>query len=143
MILVDANLPIYAYDSSSKYHPPARSWFEGILSDSEPVKFSWTTLLAFLRITTHSRIFPQPFSIEEASAIIDEWLDLPQVGILQPGRRHWSILRRILPEAQIRGPLVPDAHLAALAIEYGATLCSHDRDFSRFDGLSWQDPLAA
>ena len=141
MILVDANLLIYAYDSSSPSHGLARGWLEEALSGFDPVCLSWQTILAFLRIITHSRVFERPLLAHEAVATVDSWLEQPAVRLLEPGERHWQILKRLLPEAQARGPLVMDAHLAALAIEHGATLCSSDRDFSRFRGLRVVNPL--
>lgn len=141
MILIDANLLIYAYESSSLFHPKAKDWLEEMLSRPEPVRLAWSSILAFLRITTHQRIFAQPFSLEEAQEIVDSWLAQPQVEILTPGPRHWSILRELLTNAQARGPLVMDTHLAALAVEYGASLCSTDRDFARFERLRWENPL--
>lgn len=141
MILIDANLLIYAYDSSSLFHASAKAWLEEVLSRPEPVRLAWSSILAFLRITTHHRIFSQPFSMAEAQGFVDTWLAQPQVEILVPGPRHWRILREILTKAQARGPLVMDAHLAALAVEYGASLNSTDRDFGRFDQLRWQNPL--
>ncbi len=141
MRLLDANLLIYAYDSSSHFHLRAKPWLEQLLSEPEPVWIPWNSLLAFLRITTNPRILQNPFSIEEATTIASEWLQRPTVSILEPGTRYWSILSRMLPAAQARGDLVMDAHLAALAIEHGALLLSTDRDFSRFDGLRWLNPL--
>lgn len=142
MILIDANLLIYAYDTSNPFYPRAKDWLEDVLSRPEPVRLAWVVVIAFLRITTHSKIMPSPFSIREARDVVDQWFGLPQVGILQPGSRHWPILRELLPAAQVKGPLVTDAYLAALAIEHGATLCSTDRDFSRFEGLRWRNPMA-
>ena len=143
MKLLDANLLIYAYDRSSPRHGPARRWLEEIFSGPEPVRLAWVTILAFLRITTHPRAFENPLAMDEAASFVDEWLAQPAVGILAPGERCWTILRRLLPEAQVRGPLVMDAYLAALAIEHGATLCTADRDFRRFEGLRLVDPLTA
>lgn len=102
---------------------------------------SWTSLLAFLRISTSPRVFPAPFSLEEASAVVDQLLAHPSLTVLQPGRRHWAILRQLLVDAQARGPLAMDAHLAALALEHGATMYTTDRDFARFPGLRVVDPL--
>lgn len=141
MKLLDANVLIYAYDSSSLFHRRAKPWLEDLLSQPETVWVPWNSLLAFLRITTNPRILESPFTIEEAAAIVDEWLALPMVSILEPGARYWTILRQMLPAAQARADLVMDAHLAALAIEHGALLLSTDRDFSRFEGLRWQNPL--
>lgn len=141
MKLVDANLLIYAYDSSSPRHKAARSWAEVALSGPEPVRLSWSTIQAFLRITTNHRVMRSPFAMAEAVEIVEEWLAQPAVDIVEPGSRYWTIMKRLLVEAQVRGPLVSDAHLAALAIEHGAMLQSTDRDFSRFPGLRFENPL--
>ena len=142
MILVDANLLIYAYDESSPFQAASRHWVESILSGAEPVRLSWLTLMAFLRITTNPKLFERPLSSREAMDIIREVTAAPSVTILHPGRRHLSILDRLLTETGVRGPLVMDAHLAALAIENQATLCTTDRDFNRFPGLRLHFPLA-
>ncbi len=142
MILIDSNLLIYAYDRSSRFHRPAREWLEAVLSGVEPVCLSWQVVLAFLRITTHKGVFERPLLLEDAVGIVDTWFSRPTARLLQPTARHWSILKRLLPDAQARGPLVMDAHLAALAIEHGATLYTVDRDFTRFPGLRIQDPIA-
>jgi hypothetical protein len=142
VILVDANLLLYAYDASSEHHARARAWLEEVLSGSDPVGFAWVTLLAFLRIATNPRALARPLSLGEAAAIVSSWLGQPCVSLLQPGERHWEILSGLLEPAQARGPLVMDAHLAALAMEHGAVLASNDRDFARFDGLRIVNPLA-
>lgn len=141
-MLIDANLLLYAYDSGSRYHGRARGWLEATLSGDEPVGFAWQTLLAFLRITTSPRVLERPIGIAEATSVVAGWLAQPGVTVLDPGERHWSLMQRLLPAAQAAGPLVMDAHLAALAIEHGATLCTHDRDFARFPGLRVSYPLA-
>ena len=142
MILLDANLLLYAYDSSSAQHRASRAWLESMLSGAELVRFAWLTLWAFLRISTNPRAFERPLSITEAEEAIASWLVRPLAGILDAGERHWDILRRLLHDGQATGPLVMDAVLAALAIEHGANLCTTDRDFSRFAGLEWTNPLA-
>jgi toxin-antitoxin system PIN domain toxin len=141
VIVIDANILLYAYDSSSAHHEVARGWLESILSRPEPVGLAWMTVLAFLRISTNPRAFQHPFSVTEAVAIVSGWLDRPMVTLLGPGERHWEILRDLLLEGQAPGPLVMDAHLAALAIEHGATLSTSDRDFARFPGLRLHNPL--
>jgi uncharacterized protein len=141
LILVDANLLIYAYDESSPFQVAARRWIESVLSGAEPVRLSWLTLMAFLRITTNPRLFECPLSSREALEIIHELIAAPGSKILHPGKRHLSILGRLLAETGICGPLVMDAHLAALAIEHQATLCTTDRDFNRFQGLRLHFPL--
>lgn len=141
MIIPDANLLLYAYNASFPQHQAARLWWEAALSSAESVGLSWQTITVFLRIGTHSRAFLQPFGSDEAAAIVESWMEQPMVQLVVPSAQHWSILRKIIAKSQISGPLVMDAHLAALAIEYGATLHTHDQDFNRFEGLKLFDPL--
>jgi uncharacterized protein len=143
MTLVDANLLLYAYNTSFPAHEKARRWLETLLSSGEPVRLAWTTVIAFLRIATNPRAFPQPLLIEEAIAIVTGWFEQPLSGILEPGEDHWAILSDLLASAQVQGPLVTDAHLAALAIEHGALLASSDADFRRFPNLRFHNPLLA
>jgi len=141
MIVPDANLLIYAHHQDSEQHETSLRWFEAAMSGTEIVGLSWLTIWAFVRISTNRRIFDPPFSADEASAIVSQWLERPQVSIIEPGEKHWEILQRCLREGQCTGPLAMDAALAALVIEHGATLCTADRDFSRFPGLEWTNPL--
>jgi uncharacterized protein len=143
VILVDANLFIYAHDLTSPFHASARSWLEKAVAGTEPVRLSWTSLLAFLRITTHARVFANPFSLEEALQAVEYWLAQPCMGLLQPGEHHPAILISLLRATQVKGPLIMDAHLAALAIEHGAVLHTTDSDFDQFPGLRRVNPLAA
>jgi len=141
LILVDANLLLYAYHPRAELHESSRAWLEATLSGPQLVRFAWLTLWAFLRISTHRRVFERPLSASEAGAAVSSWLAQPGAGILEPGERHWDILQTLMKEGQTTGPLVMDAALAALAIEHGATLHTTDRDFSRFPGLKWTNPL--
>ncbi len=143
MILVDANLLIYAYDPDATAHVQARRWVERVLSGAEPVRFAWVTLWAFVRIITNSRVFERPMTAVEAHAVVATWLAQPNAGILEPGESHAELFGRLLRDGQASGPLVMDAALAAIALEHGATVCSTDRDFSRFPGLDWHNPLAS
>lgn len=143
MILIDANLLLYAYHPRAEQHETSRAWLEATLSGSELVRFAWLTLWAFLRIGTNPRVFEHPLSTSEAEAVVSSWLAQPTAGILDPGERHWDILRGLVREGQTAGPLVMDAVIAAIALEHGATLCTTDRDFSRFSGLRWTNPLVA
>lgn len=143
MILIDANLLLYAYNPDAREHEPARRWLESVLSGPAPVRFAWITLLAFLRIATSPRVFSHPLTPEEVTAVVASWLEQPATGVVDAGPQHWTILAGLLVEGQAKGPLVMDAHLAALAIEHGATLCTTDRDFTRFDGLRHVNPLVA
>lgn len=140
MIVVDANLLIFAYDTHSRYHEKSRSWLDKTFSGSEPVGLPWQTIAAFLRITTNPRL-PKARPISEAVREVQGWLEQPNVRILSPGDDHWRTLRQMMFEGQAFGPLVSDAQIAALTIENGAVLYSSDRDFARFPGLRWVDPL--
>ena len=141
MKLPDVNLLLYAADETSPRHLPARRWVEATLSDSETVAFAWTVLLAFVRLSTRAAIFEHPLDVEQALDIVDGWLDQPCATIIHPTDRHSSVLRELLAPLGTAGNLTSDAHLAALAIEHGALLCSCDADFMRFQGLRWIDPL--
>lgn len=141
MILVDANVLIYAHHAGVAEHQRSKDWLETTLESGEPVGFAWITLLAFLRITTSPKPFPAPFTPQEAASVVTSWLGNASVSVVHPTERHWPILKRLADDSQSRGPLVMDAHLAALAIEHGATLCSTDRDFTRFKGLRLVNPL--
>ena len=142
MILIDANLLLYAYDASSDHHTSSRRWIEAVLSGIIPVILPWQVILAFLRITTNPRVMQSPLSRSAAISIVNQWLDRPQVRIVGPGERHWEILHGLIESSQAIGPLIMDAHLAALAIEHGATLYSVDQDFARFPELVWRNPLS-
>lgn len=141
MILVDANLLLHAYNPRSPQHDASRRWLEDALSGPELIRFAWVTLWAFIRIATSPRVFERPLSVIEADAIVSSWLAQPAAGVLEPGERHWEILQTQLRDGQAAGPLAMDAALAAIAIEHGATLCTTDRDFTRFAQLSWVNPL--
>jgi toxin-antitoxin system PIN domain toxin len=142
VILIDANLLLYAYHPRAEHHERSKEWLESVLAGKSPVRFAWMTLLAFLRIGTSPRIFEHPLGMEEAASIVTSWLAQPVVDTLEPGERYWSILAELLRDAQVSAALVTDAALAALAIEHGFTLCTTDRDFARFRGLSTLNPLA-
>jgi len=141
MILIDANLLLYASDTASVHHETSRRWLETTLSGQEPVGLAWAALLAFVRIGTNPRIRKDALTVEEAAAIVASWLARPTITLLNPGERYWEILRDLMTRGQARGPLVTHAHLAALAIEHGALLATTDRDFARFPGLKFFNPL--
>jgi uncharacterized protein len=122
-------------------HARARDWLEETLSGEASVALPWIVVLGFLRLTTSGRVFPSPLEPEAALRIVDGWLERPNVTALSAGRRHWRVLRTLIEEAGTAGNLTSDAHLAALAIEHGAELCSTDADFARFRGLRWRNPL--
>jgi toxin-antitoxin system PIN domain toxin len=140
-MLVDANVLIYAHDGSSPHHEPARRWLEDAFSDADEVAIALVSILAFLRIMTHPGVFDPPMTVQDAVSIVSEWLSLPNVGVAQPTSRHWELIAELARTGKVRGPMLMDVHLAALAIEHGATLCTTDRDFARFKGLRLEDPI--
>lgn len=142
MKLVDLNLLLYAVNRDSPHHARAKAWLERTLSDEEPAAMPWVVLLGFLRLATSAQVFPQPLAPDRAVAVVDGWLARPPVVVLAPGDEHWRILRDLLTQSGTAGNLTTDAHLAALAIEHGAELCSTDSDFARFGQLRWINPLA-
>lgn len=141
MTLVDANVLLYTYYPRAGQHERCRSWLEAEFSRGAAIRLAWATIVAFLRISTNPRVFERPLTTAEAEAAVSSWLELPSVAAVDPGDRYWDILRDLLHRAQVTGPLVSDAALAALAIEHGATLCTTDRDFARFPGLRTINPL--
>lgn len=141
MILVDANLLLYAALEEMPQHPPARCWLESTLSEAPKVGLPWPSLLAFLRIATNPRVFDRPPSLSATWRLTQRWLELDNVWIPAPTDRHGEIFSRMLP-AVSRPSLVTDAHLATLALEHGLKVCTTDRDFGRFPGLRWENPLA-
>ncbi len=142
MKLTDVNVLLYAVDSSAPRHRAARRWLEERLSGTETFAFAWVVLLAFLRLSTNPRVFEAPLGSAEAFDIVDGWLAHPPCTVVHPTDRHAAVLRELLEPFGTAGNLITDAHLAALAIEHGADLCSSDSDFSRFEGVTWLDPLA-
>ena len=142
MKLLDVNLLLYAVDETSEFHDTARPWFEQTLSGSETVALPWHTLTAFVRLTTRAAVFAEPLHPDRALDYVEQWLLQPCATVVHPTFRHLAVMRDLLRAVGTAGNRVSDAHLAALAIEHGATLCSRDSDFSRFPGLRWEDPLS-
>lgn len=142
MILVDANILVYAHAGRFPQHQAARDWLDERLGGRDPVGLPWPSLLAFLRIVTNPRVFERPEPMADAWQQAAAWLGSGRAWVPSPSERHNEILGRLLSLPGIHGNLVPDAHLAALAIEHGLILCSTDGDFARFPGLRWQNPLA-
>lgn len=142
MTILDANLLLYAYNADAPQQPAAARWLEELLQSGEGIALPWVTLWAFIRIATNSRIWSNPLSAHQVFAIIEEWIAQPGVVVLQPGPRHAEILKRLMVEFSVTGPLVADAILAALALENGALLASTDQDFRRFPELRWTNPLS-
>ena len=143
MILVDANILIYAYTSRFPQHPAARDWFDRQLNGPTRVGLPWTSILAFLRVVTNPRVLGRPSPTAQAWNQVSAWLGCGTVWVPQPTEQHREILGQLLGLAGIQANLVHDADLAALAMEHGLLLCSTDGDFARFPELRWQNPLAA
>jgi len=141
VIVVDANLLIYSYDLDSVHHKKSLSWLEELLSGVEAVGLPWQSVSAFLRVITNRRLSGTRVTLEQAVQVVDEWLQQPNVQVLVPADQHWSVLRQMILEGRASGPLVSDAEIAAITIEQGAVLHTTDRDFARFPGLRWKNPL--
>lgn len=141
MKLIDANLLIYAHDASSPFHQKARLWLEQLVASGEPFLVAWTTVLAFLRITTHRKLLKDPLEPDEAFEILEDLLRLPACGVAQPGDRFWPLFQTHCQKIRERGSGVMDVELVALAIENDAELLTVDRGFGRFPGLRYRNPL--
>jgi toxin-antitoxin system PIN domain toxin len=141
VILLDANILLYAYDTSNPQHERARTWLERALTEEDDVRIALVTLLAFIRIASNPQVFVRPMRVDEAVGIVESWLGLSNVSVAEPTTSHWSALAEVARGGQVRGPQVMDAHLCALAIQSGATLCTTDKGFARFDGLKRLNPL--
>jgi hypothetical protein len=141
LILVDANILLYAEDALHPRNQQARTWWDEQLSGSDGVCFCWTVLTAFIRIGTNPRVFECPLSLEQACNRVESWLDQPCTRLIRPTERHWIVFQQMLFKGQAVANLVTDAHLAALAIEHGCELASTDADFARFPGLKWKNPF--
>ena len=141
MILVDANLLVYAYVASLPQHEAAAAWLDAQLNSGVIVALPWPSLLSFTRLVTNPRVFERPALVRVAWNQVEDWLNCPSVRVPAPGDRHREILTELMRASVDRADLIPDAHLAAIAIENGFLLCSSDRDFARFPGLRWQNPL--
>lgn len=135
MLIVDANVLLYAVNRDSPRHTEAKAWLEDHLVGAEPVAFAWIALLAFVRVSTLPGLAPNPLPVADALDLVDDWLGAPASITVHPTSRHAAVLGGLLREAGTAGNLTSDAHLAALAIEHGATVCSFDRDFARFTGV--------
>lgn len=141
MILLDANVLVYLYSSTSPFHEQAREWFEDAMAAREDIGLSFSTISAFLRVITHRGIRTRPAEMSFAVEVVDELLSHSNVHLLTESPAHWSLLKGLLKEGQVTGNLVTDARVAAIAIEHGATLCTNDKDFTRFNGLRLLNPF--
>jgi toxin-antitoxin system PIN domain toxin len=141
VIVVDANVLLFSQNRSAQQHDACREWLERTLSGVETVGLPWIVVLAFLRLSTSLKIYPEPLPMSVANSIVSGWLDRRSVALIQPTEDHWGLLSSLLSETRISGSDVTDAHLAALTMEHEATLCTIDRGFARFRGLKTIDPL--
>lgn len=140
MILLDANVLIYAHNQDAEYHDAARTWLDERLSTPTRVGLPWESALAFVRLTSNPRIFPAPLSVRQAWNTVESWLEADPVWIPTPTDRHQEVLAALIPYVGKPNHL-PDAHLAALALQYGLTVISADSDFARFPSVRWHNPL--
>ena len=142
MIVPDINLLVYAYNADAPHHPGAKSWWEEVLTKAIPVGLPWAVACGYVRIMTDHRILERPWIPAEAIGHVRSWLERPAVELLNPGARHLDVLEDLLQKIGVGGRMMTDAHIAAMAIEQHAELHSNDRDFGRFPGLRWVNPLA-
>ncbi len=140
-MLIDANILLFAEDESSPFHAPAVRWLTAALNGDVRVGLPWPSLLAFVRIRTHPRAYDRPLTGPQAWDRVTDWLAAPAAWVPQPTERHAAVLGALVTRHQLRGNAMPDAHLAALAVEHGVAVCSADTDFARFDEVRWIDPL--
>lgn len=142
-MLLDANILLYATDSSASEHGRAVRWLTDQLNGQRRVGIPWEALTAFVRIATHPRVADRPLQPEAAWRFVEAWLEVEVVWIPVPTERHAEVMGGLIHKYRVGGNLIPDAHLAALAIEHGLEVCSADTDFARFSEIRWRNPLAA
>ena len=143
MIIPDTNLLVYAHNREDPHHNRALSWWHGLVNGSEELGVDWSILTGFVRIVTLPSVLIDPLSALDAVAIVERWLQHPHIVVVEPQQSHLSVMTELLIAAGRGGNLVPDAHIAALAIEHDAEVHTNDRDFARFPGLRWSNPLQA
>ena len=141
MILCDVNVLLYAFRRDSGRHAELKQWLEQVVNGDEPYGVSPQALASLIRISTHRRVYEQPSSLSEALAFCRALLEPSTCAVVQPGLRHWEIFAGLSEKARVRGNLVQDAWFAALAIESGCEWVTTDRDYARFEGLRWREPL--
>ncbi len=141
MRLPDVNVLLYAADRNSPHHDRTAPYVESMIGGRETVALAWVVALGFIRLATKPQLMLSPLTVARALDVVDGWLDRPNVVVVHPTDRHAAVLRELLVPLGTGVGRVQDAHLAALAIEHGAELVSADRDFARFSGLRWHDPL--
>jgi len=139
---LDANLLLYASDDSSAHHDRALAFLQSVAGGPEIAYIFWPTIMAYLRIATHSGIFSRPLPLDAAIANVDALIRQPHVQAVGESGRFWAAFRSLAADAAPSGNLVPDAHIVALMLEHGVrTIWSHDRDFRRFSGIEVRDPF--
>jgi toxin-antitoxin system PIN domain toxin len=141
VVLPDVNVLVYAHREETAHHRACREWLEGILNADEAYSVSDLVLSGFVRVVTHPKVFKRPSAIADALAFAEQVREQPNCVHVEPGSRHWEIFTRLCLETRVKGNLVPDAYLAAMAIESGCEWISTDRDFTRFKGLRWRTPF--
>jgi toxin-antitoxin system PIN domain toxin len=141
VLLCDVNVLVYAHREDAPKHEEYLNWLYGIINSDEAFAVCDLVLSGFIRVVTHPKVFTPPSTLEDALAFVEEIRTQPNCVIIQPQQRHWEIFRRLLKESDCKGNLVPDAYLAALAIESGSEWITTDRDYARFKGLRWRHPL--
>ncbi len=141
MVILDANILIYTHHSDTKQHKVVSAWFESQMTSAETLGLTWAALWAFMRVSTNSKLWERPPTPEEAFDRVAEWLQISSAVLIGPGQRHLSIMRSLALQSGAKGPMLSDVALAAIAIEHAAILASTDRDFRRFSGLRWVNPL--
>ncbi len=142
MILPDVTVLVLAHRADQHDHRRMLGWLESEVNSGRPFVLADVVVSGVLRIITNPKIYRHPTTLEKAIAFVDGLLAQPTCLPLAAGDRHWRILRGLLVDADARGNVVPDAHIAAIALEHGATVATRDRGFARFERLSWFDPLA-
>jgi toxin-antitoxin system PIN domain toxin len=142
VLLVDANVLLYAVNSDASHHAESRAWLDHALSEGEPIGFAWAVLLAFLRVSTNPAALAHPFTVSEATDQVRRWLAAPAATVAEPTVRHADVLAGLLESTGTAGNLVNDAHLATLATEHAATIVTYDGDFARFPGVRWRGPAS-
>ena len=141
MILTDVNVLIYAFREASPRHAEYRDWLQEEVNRHDAFAVSELVLSGVVRVLTHPRVFAPPAPLSRALEFAEALRALPNCVLIHPGPRHWEIFSHLCKRAHAKGNLVPDAYLAALAIEHGCQFVTTDRDFSRFPGLRWRHPL--
>jgi uncharacterized protein len=141
-MLLDVNLLLYAANQRSPFHAASVDWLTEQLNGPRRIGLPWQSLAGFLRIATHPRAFERPLNAALAWEMVSDWLVAPATWIAQPGPEYPALLGELIVRYDVRGNLMPDAQLAALALEHGLTICSADTDFARFTEVAWENPLA-